>query len=516
MRARRWCVALVVVTTLACALPAGADEKDSGASSHQVYADALGVLRARLEALVKKAALLERQGDFAGALKTYSEVEEVYEQVLRDLRTLAKTVGAPTEPAERLPKKDKWKKRPIAEPPAIKTNPPIGLAPPPGTFRGRGGARPARASPLGAARDRAVDEALRWLAAHQSPSGNWEAEGFGKWCDGKPNTGAKPDGQGKPAYDPGVTGLALCAFLGAGYTNRGRHPFKNVVSKGLRYLKNIQDPEGCFGSRGAPQYIYNHATAALAMVEAYGMTSSPIFKGSAQRALEFHALSRNPYFAWRYGVRPGDNDTSVSSWMLMAVRSGQLINADAAKHGNAAPLVIDEEAFEGVRSWLDKMTDAETGRVGYITRGSGPARPKELVDRFPGDKSEAMTAAGMLSRIMAGEDPRKSASIRKGAELLRALPPIWNAADGSIDMTYWYFGTMAAYQVGGKTWRTWRIAIDRAIVEQQRGDGEYCQFKGSWDPIGPWGLDGGRVYSTAMMALCCEVFYRYDRVFGTK
>ncbi|MCZ6786390.1 MAG: hypothetical protein O7E54_04410, partial [Planctomycetota bacterium] len=27
---------------------------------------------------------------------------------------------------------------------------------------------------------------------------------------------------------------------------------------------------------------------------------------------------------------------------------------------------------------------------------------------------------------------------------------------------------------------------------------------GSWDPIGPWGPDGGRVYSTAVMVLCLD------------
>ncbi len=94
----------------------------------------------------------------------------------------------------------------------------------------------------------AVEDALKWLAAHQSPNGGWEAAGFQKWCDGKP-AAQGPDGMGKALYDPGVTGLALCAFLGAGYTNRGRHPFAKTVSKGLRYLKNIQDPEGCFGPR---------------------------------------------------------------------------------------------------------------------------------------------------------------------------------------------------------------------------------------------------------------------------
>ena len=37
---------------------------------------------------------------------------------------------------------------------------------------------------------------------------------------------------------------------------------------------------------------------------------------------------------------------------------------------------------------------------------------------------------------------------------------------------------------------------------------------GSWDPVGPWGPDGGRVYSTATMVMCLEVYYRYPRVVG--
>jgi hypothetical protein len=41
-------------------------------------------------------------------------------------------------------------------------------------------------------------------------------------------------------------------------------------------------------------------------------------------------------------------------------------------------------------------------------------------------------------------------------------------------------------------------------VDSQRQDGDE---KGSWDPGAcPWGSVGGRVYSTALMALCLEVY----------
>ncbi len=384
-----------------------------------------------------------------------------------------------------------------------------------GAFRGRGGHRDLGSGGGGKKTQGAVEDALKWLASHQSPSGAWEAGGFDKWCDYKP-VSQGPDGLGKPImYDPGVTGLALCAFLGAGYTNRGKHPFAQVVARGLRYLKNVQDPEGCFGPRQSQHFIYNHATASLAMVEAYGMTESPIFKGSAQKALDFIALARNPYFAWRYGVKPGDNDTSCSGWMMMALKSAKLIDKDAEGRGKQHPLVIDEEAFDGVKSWIDKMTD-EYGRTGYVQRGGQPARPMELIDKFPGDKSESMTGVGMLARIFIGEDPRKSEVIKKGADICSKLPPSWNPNDGSIDMYYWYYATLAMYQVGGSQWDSWNKALKTAVVDNQRHDTDFCMYKGSWDPIDPWGPDGGRVYSTALLAMCLEVYYRYDRVFGTK
>jgi len=384
--------------------------------------------------------------------------------------------------------------------------------------RGPGGHRDLTTPPGGNHKraDDAVEDALRWLAAHQSPDGGWEAAGFGRWCNGKPAAGEASDGVGKATYDVGVTGLSLLAFLGAGYTSRSEGPFGKVVMNGLKYLRNAQDAEGCFGARSSGHYVYNHATAALAMIEAYGMTGSGIYKSPAQKGLDFIALSRNPYFAWRYGVKPGDNDTSVTGWMMMALKSAKLIAATDRAAGKPASLVFDEDAFEGIHAWIEKMTDPDSGRVGYQQRGTGPARPQELVDRYPADKSESMTAVGVLARIFLGENPKTSDPVRKGADVCAKLLPTWNVADGSIDMYYWYYATLAMFQVGGEPWKKWEAAMKPAIVDTQRRDGDYCGYKGSWDPLDPWGVDGGRVYSTACLAMCLEVWYRYPRVAGTK
>jgi hypothetical protein len=53
-----------------------------------------------------------------------------------------------------------------------------------------------------------------------------------------------------------------------------------------------------------------------------------------------------------------------------------------------------------------------------------------------------------------------------------------------------------------------------AVVDSQRKDGDE---KGSWDPsVCAWGFSGGRVYSTALMTLSIEVYFRYSQVLGAR
>ncbi len=117
------------------------------------------------------------------------------------------------------------------------------------------------------------------------------------------------------------------------------------------------------------------------------------------------------------------------------------------------------------------------------------------MDRFPADKSESITAVALAARFMMGLDPAGQPLMAKGLRLLQAKPPAWK--DGSIDMYYWYYGTLAARAAGGKFWKDWREKVLSAILPRQRTRG--CA-RGSWDPAGVWGEEGGRVYATALMA----------------
>jgi hypothetical protein len=336
--------------------------------------------------------------------------------------------------------------------------------------------------------------ALQWLANHQSSDGRWDCDGFDAQC--RKN---QCDGHGESTYDVGVTGLSLLCFLGAGFTHQ-EGPFKKTVKDGLLWLKSVQDEEGIYGGKNSQHYQYNHACAALAMVEAWGMTGANAFREPAQKGVAWVLRSQNPYRAWRYGAADGDNDASVTGWMTMVLKSAAMAGLD-----------LEHASLDHAANFIDEMTD-DSGRTGYQTRGGLPARVEgPAMAKFPAEKSESLTAVGLLVRIFDGRTAGSDEKIMKGADLLAAKPPSWDG--GAIDFYYWYYGTLALFQVGGPRWDKWNGALKTAILDHQILDPGRDEY-GSWDPVDPWSQEGGRVYSTALNALCTEVYYRYPRVFG--
>ena len=63
------------------------------------------------------------------------------------------------------------------------------------------------------------------------------------------------------------------------------------------------------------------------------------------------------------------------------------------------------------------------------------------------------------------------------------------------------------FQVGGDSWKQWNAKLKDLLVEKQCKGGP--ELDGSWDPVERCGWIGGRAYTTAMGALCLEVYYRY-------
>ncbi len=338
--------------------------------------------------------------------------------------------------------------------------------------------------------DQTITDALAWLVARQDDNGRWDADGFMKH-DGE---GAPCDGAGSPVHDVGVTALACLALLADGNTLRqGRH--KNALKKAIVWLREQQQDNGLVGTPASHDFIYDHAIATVALTEAFGLSNYNLLKRNAQQAINYLESHRNPYSVWRYQPRDNDNDTSVTTWAAWGYASAKSFG-----------LEVNETALQCVSTWYDQVTDAN-GRTGYTKAGERSSRmPGDHAARFPVENGEALTAAGLFGRFLLGQTPQQKPVMNAAADLLLAHPPRW--VQDSIDPYYWMFGTMAMYQMGGDSWRQWQGNL-REITNAQRHDGNCA---GSWDPVGVWDLNGGRVYSTAMYTLALLTAKRAARL----
>jgi len=184
------------------------------------------------------------------------------------------------------------------------------------------------------------------------------------------------------------------------------------------------------------------------------------------------------------------------------------------KSGIMSELDVEKAAIKDAVEWVSKMTEPEFGRTGYQQRGGPPARTNDAMAKFPNSKSEALTAVGLTCRIFGGRDMKSDSMIDKGADLLAKSLPRWDVDQGTIDFYYWYYGSLAMFQVGGPRWKKWNESVKTALLDHQRREKDRCEF-GSWDPVDPWSSEGGRVYATAINCLTMEVYYRYP-VLGVK
>ena len=321
----------------------------------------------------------------------------------------------------------------------------------------------------------AVQRALVWLSRHQSRDGHWDAVRF---MDSYEEGGVRCDGPGGPDHDVGVTGLATLAFLGAGHTHRparGRNKpsvYASHVSRAIHWLVGQQQPDGYIdGSR-----MYGHAIATTALAEAYSMTRDPSLQAPIEKAVSLIVKAQNETGGWRYYPTSRDADTSVVGWQVMALKSAAIAQV------NAPP-----SAFRGAARWLDQVRSGTSGGL-YGYAGPGP--------------SPSMTAEGLFIDQYIEFDPTSLRARESVAYVLRSKPQ--EAFPGG-DIYFLYYATLVLHQMGGDGWTQWNPALQGTLLASQRLDGPYV---GSWDPSRFRGA-AGRVYTTALAALCLEVYYRY-------
>jgi hypothetical protein len=325
---------------------------------------------------------------------------------------------------------------------------------------------------------RAFKGGVEWLLAAQSDDGHWSAAEYG----------------GGAQCDVGVTALAVLALLESGRPESGVG-----VERGLAWLvarqRTVAPHVGLVvGDPVGHTFLYDHAIATLALWEARRAGVTAATAGACEAATRIVLEARNADGVWRYDLPPiGDNDTSVTGWMVEALRSAE-----------RAGMPAEKAAYVAAIKWFDEVTELGTGRCGYDALGTLSSRVEGRNDHYPMECGEALTATCMLARLCIGEWAWKPETMKMQAELLVKCLPQTPKGKGAVgnDMYYWLRGAaaMRAYRrLDERVAEKWLDAVRSVLTKcqvQQQGN-----TRGSWDPVGPWGWAGGRVYSTSIALL---------------
>jgi hypothetical protein len=326
-----------------------------------------------------------------------------------------------------------------------------------------------------AATEAAVKAALKWLAANQHVDGRWDASLHGAGRELKV-AGQDRNGAGAES-DTGVTGLALLAFFGAGNTHL-EGDYRENVARGIAYLLDVQGDDGNLGgSADRFAFMYCHGMATLALSEVYAMSGDQRLLEPVRRAIGYTLGAQSRASGgWRYGVGDKVGDTSQLGWQLMALKSAELAGLEIPAHTRAGMIKFLKSVASGPHSGLASYRAGERATV-------------------------SMTAEALVCRQFLGLGRSNPASDEAGNFILTQLP-----GQGQPNLYYWYYATLGMFQLQGERWRRWNNALTATLVARQRNEDELA---GSWDPDDVWGGHGGRVYTTAMGALCLEVYYRF-------
>ncbi len=326
--------------------------------------------------------------------------------------------------------------------------------------------------------------ARKWLLAQQTEAGGWDSAAH----------------QGLAAYDVGVSGLAMLALRATGPETA------EALQKARGFLASRQRDDGWL----APQVtnrLCQHSIATWALAEVLLIAPDRRLRDVVERAARVIEHARNPGLGWGYEPCGGQSDTHETAWAASALRFARL-----------ARVPVSPQAEAGALTWLYEATDREFGQVGYNVPGGYVARLRDpgvpttgaSFDRegrggvslhFPPEESQGMTAAAVWCHGLLRE-PDRVALRGKGRQLLLERMPKWNRTEGTIDLCYWHWGSLALAPQATREARSWYEALDYAIVTAQARDG-------SWDPVDAWASVGGRAYSTAMATLALLGPQRY-------
>lgn len=266
------------------------------------------------------------------------------------------------------------------------------------------------------------ERGLKFLATNQSEKGTWN------------------DSVGS---EPGVVGLCVAAFLAHG-EDPVNGPYAKNIRLGIDYILSQQAKNGYIGSS-----MYNHAFAAKALAESYGVVNDPRIAPALKLAIELILSSqkKNRYNAWRYTPDSRDADTTVTGC--------QLVTLFAARN---AGLEVPDEAIRQGLAYLASCRGKD-GEYGYTSAGGG---------------KPTLTAIGSLCLSLAKERDSKGylaslAHLKKNMDYRDRYYPFY----------YEYYMSQALFHADETVWNEWNVRNIRYLATIQAQDGSFPGNQGA-------------------------------------
>jgi len=157
---------------------------------------------------------------------------------------------------------------------------------------------------------------------------------------------------------------------------------------------------------------------------------------------------------------------------------------------------VDPQVVKRSVLFLDHVSDDKIGSCYGYTSG-------KHLNYLPVNSTSATTAIGLLCRMYTGWQ-RNNPGMTAGVERLM------QSRQANKGMYFYYYAMQVMHHYGGPQWREWNEWTRDYLVKQQRRRGRET---GSWFFTGSHD-NAGRLYCTAMAAMCLEVYYRYCPIYG--
>lgn len=307
----------------------------------------------------------------------------------------------------------------------------------------------------------------------------------------------KPDGSfADGGRKVAMSGLALLAYFGHCETPMSEE-FGESCMKGIVFLvdfamKNDCKLAGNFADNG---WVYEHAIATYALGEAATFCKDlkinvPNLMEVTERAGQFIIDNQNQNGGWAYlyNTEGGHVDLSVTGWQIQALK--------ACSHTGIRYKGMNSAITKALR-YVEDCQD-ENGGYGYMNN----KKPAGEVDYY------TLTGVGLLCHQMWGKG--SAAGVRKGLKYVKENTK-FDYNGEFCDLYGHYYESQAMMQSGGADWKHYNDLFRDQILNNQNEDGSWKSPGANAKSVRAVGPEfrSNVVYRTTLNILMLEVYYRF-------